>query len=62
MWRSSSTLIAIFTEQLHGFERPRVAARGAIAMIVPGQLFDFYSTEAAVEAPLEIELQELLKQ
>ena len=62
MWRSSSTLIAIFTEQLHGFERLKVAAAGAIAMIVPGQLFGFYSTEAAVEAPLEVDLQELLKQ
>ena len=44
------TFIAIFTEQLHGFERPKVAATGAIAMIVLGQLFGFYSTEAAVEA------------
>ena len=44
------TFIAIFTEQLHGFERPKVAATGAIAMIVLGQIFGFYSTEAAVEA------------
>ena len=44
------TFIAIFTEQLHGFERSKVAAAGAVAMIVIGQIFGFYTPEQAVEA------------
>ena len=44
------TFIAIFTEQLHGFERSKVAAAGAVAMIVIGQIFGFYSPMDAVEA------------
>jgi Na+/H+ antiporter NhaD/arsenite permease-like protein len=44
------TFLAIFTEQLHGVERAKVAAIGAAAMIVVGQLFGFYSPAEAVEA------------
>ena len=44
------TFIAIFTEQLHGFERSKVAAAGAVAMIIVGQIFGFYSPMDAVEA------------
>ena len=44
------TFIAIFTEQLHGFERSKVAAGGAVAMIVVGQIFGFYSPMQAIEA------------
>ena len=44
------TFIAIFTEQLHGFERSKVAAAGAVTMIIVGQIFGFYSPMDAVEA------------
>lgn len=44
------TFIAIFTEQLHGFERSKVAAAGAVVMIVVGQIFGFYSPMQAIEA------------
>ncbi len=44
------TFTAIFTEQLHGFERSKVAAAGAVAMIIVGQIFGFYSPMDAVEA------------
>ena len=44
------TFVAIFTEQLHGFERSKVAAAGAVAMIVVGQIFGFYSPMQAIEA------------
>ncbi len=44
------TFIAIFTEQIHGFERSKVAAAGAVAMIVIGQIFGFYSPMQAIEA------------
>ena len=44
------TFIAIFTEQLHGFERSKVAAAGAVVMIIVGQIFGFYSPMEAVEA------------
>ena len=44
------TFIAIFTEQLHGFERSKVAAAGAVSMIIVGQIFGFYSPMEAVEA------------
>ena len=44
------TFTAIFTEQLHGIERSKVALTGALAMIVVGQVFGFYSPAAAVEA------------
>ena len=44
------TFTAIFTEQLHGIERSKVALTGALGMIIVGQIFGFYSPEAAVEA------------
>ncbi|MDH3420377.1 MAG: SLC13 family permease [Gammaproteobacteria bacterium] len=44
------TFLAIFTEQLHGMERSKVAAAGAGLMIVVGHLLGFYSPEAALEA------------
>jgi len=44
------TFVAIFAEQVHGIERPKVAAAGAVAMIVTGQVFGFYSPMAAIEA------------
>ena len=44
------TFVGIFTETLHGMERSKCAALGAAAMIVCGQIFGFYSPEAAVEA------------
>ena len=44
------TFIAIFTEQLHGFERSKVAAAGAVVMIVVGQIFGFYSPMQAIDA------------
>jgi Na+/H+ antiporter NhaD/arsenite permease-like protein len=44
------TFTAIFTEQLHGIERSKVAITGALAMIILGQIFGFYSPEEAIEA------------
>ncbi len=44
------TFIGIFTETLHGMERSKFAAAGAVAMIICGQFFGFYSPEAAIEA------------
>ena len=44
------TFILIFTEQLHGYERSKVAAAGAVAMIIVGQVFGFYTPMEAVEA------------
>ena len=44
------TFIMIFTEQLHGFERSKVAAAGAVTMVIVGQIFGFYSPMEAVEA------------
>ncbi|MGE4658845.1 MAG: SLC13 family permease, partial [Gammaproteobacteria bacterium] len=44
------TFIAIFTETLHGFERSKCATTGAVAMIIVGQIFGFYSPEEAIEA------------
>jgi Na+/H+ antiporter NhaD/arsenite permease-like protein len=44
------TFIGIFTETLHGMERSKFAAAGAVTMIVCGQFFGFYSPEAAIEA------------
>jgi Na+/H+ antiporter NhaD/arsenite permease-like protein len=44
------TFIAIFTENLHGMERPKVAAGGAVLMVIVGQIYGFYSPEAAIEA------------
>ena len=44
------TFVAIFTEQLHGIERAKVVAAGAIGMILAGQAFGFYSPQQALEA------------
>lgn len=46
----AATFLAIFTEQLHHIERSKIAAAGAVTMIVVGQLFGFYSPTEAVEA------------
>ncbi len=44
------TFVAIFTEQIHHMERSKVAAAGAVAMILVGNVFGFYSPEDALEA------------
>ena len=44
------TLVGIFTETLHGLERSKCAAGGAIAMILVGQYYGFYSPDAAIAA------------
>ena len=44
------TFVLIFTEQLHGMERSKIAAGGAVTMIVVGQIFGFYTPEEAIEA------------
>jgi len=44
------TFCAIFTEQLHGIDRSKVASAGAVAMILAGQLFGFYSPAGALAA------------
>ena len=44
------TFIGIFTEGLHGFHRTKFALLGAMTMLVAGQIFGFYSAEAAVES------------
>ena len=44
------TFILIFTEQLHGLERSKVAAAGALGMVIVGQFYGFYSPIGAIEA------------
>lgn len=44
------TFIGIFTEGVHGFHRAKFAMAGAIAMVVVGQFYGFYSPQLAVEA------------
>ena len=44
------TFIGIFTEGIHGMERSKMAAMGAVAMVIVGQVFGFYSPVQAVEA------------
>ena len=44
------TFIGIFTEMLHGLERMKVAAGGAIVMVIVGQIYGFYNPSLAVEA------------
>ena len=44
------TFVAIFSEQVHGVERAKVAAAGAALMIIVGQIFGFYSPQQAVAA------------
>ena len=42
------TFIGIFTEGLHGFHRTKFALLGATAMMIAGQILNFYSPEAAL--------------
>ena len=44
------TFLAIFTEQVHQFDRARFAMAGAGAMIVAGQIMGFYSPVEALES------------
>ena len=44
------TFIGIFTEMLHGLERMKVAAGGAVVMVLVGQIYGFYTPELAVGA------------
>ena len=44
------TFIAIFTENIHGMERSKVASAGAVVMVIVGQIYGFYSPEEAVES------------
>ena len=44
------TFIGIFTEMLHGLERMKVAAGGAVVMVIVGQVYGFYNPQLAVEA------------
>ena len=44
------TFTLIFTEYIHGMERSKVAAGGALGMVITGQVFGFYSPMGAVEA------------
>jgi len=44
------TFVGIFTEAMHGFHRTKFAMAGAGLMILSGQYFGFYDTEAAVKA------------
>ena len=44
------TFIGIFTEHIHGFERSKSATAGAVAMVIAGQIFGFYSPDLALAA------------
>ncbi|HLB31155.1 MAG TPA: SLC13 family permease [Gammaproteobacteria bacterium] len=44
------TFIMIFTEQLHGLERSKIASAGAVTMILAGQLLGFYTPAQALDA------------
>jgi Na+/H+ antiporter NhaD/arsenite permease-like protein len=44
------TFIGIFSEHVHGMERSKVAAAGAVVMIIVGQIFGFYSPVQAIES------------
>jgi len=44
------TFIGIFTEGLHHFQRTKFAMLGALAMILAGQYFGFYSPDLALKA------------
>ena len=44
------TFVGIFTEHAHHVHRTKIAMLGAAAMVVVGQVFGFYSPEAALEA------------
>lgn len=42
------TFLGIFTEGLHGFHRTKFAILGAMAMIIAGQYFEFYTPHEAL--------------
>ncbi len=44
------TFIMIFTEMLHGIERVKCAATGAVAIVIVGQIYGFYTPELAIDA------------
>ncbi len=44
------TFVGIFTEMIHGLERMKVAAGGAVTMVIVGQIYGFYDPTLAVEA------------
>jgi Na+/H+ antiporter NhaD/arsenite permease-like protein len=44
------SFVGIFTEEMHGFHRSKAAIAGAVAMVIFGQIFGFYSPEAALHA------------
>ncbi len=44
------TFVGIFTEGLHHFHRTKFAMLGAMAMIICGQIYGFYSPKEALEA------------
>ena len=44
------TFLGIFTEGVHHMERSKMAALGAVAMVIVGQVFGFYSPVDAVAA------------
>ena len=44
------TFIGIFSENIHGMERSKMATLGAATMIIVGQSYGFYSPEFALEA------------
>ena len=44
------TFTGIFTEMIHGLERVKVAAGGAVLMVIAGQVYGFYNPQLAVEA------------
>jgi len=46
----AATFIGIFTERVHGLDRVKFGAAGAVAMVIAGQVFGFYDTERAIEA------------
>lgn len=44
------TFVAVFTESIHHLHRSKIAMIGAAAMVFTGQIFGFYSPEAAMES------------
>ena len=44
------TFVGIFTEMLHGVERMKVAAAGAVVMAIVGQMYGFYTPDLAMRA------------
>jgi Na+/H+ antiporter NhaD/arsenite permease-like protein len=44
------TFIGIFSEHVHGMERSKMAAMGAVSMVIVGQIYGFYDPHLAIEA------------